>query len=98
MTEGIGPRLGGVRNAGRMALTTYLAQRILGLTLLGWLLTDIDLTRTMIAVWILGVWALELWWSTAWLQRSRYGPFEWAWRSATYRSRQQLPRPRTART
>lgn len=60
MTEVIGPRLGDVRNAGRMALTTYLAQRILGLTLLGWLLTDIDLTRTMIAVWILGVWALEL--------------------------------------
>ncbi|MGM0818160.1 MAG: DUF418 domain-containing protein [Actinomycetota bacterium] len=43
-------------------------------------------------------WALQLWWSTAWLQRYRYGPFEWAWRSATYRSRQQLRRPRTANT
>jgi len=84
------------RNAGRMALTNYLMQTILGLTMLGWLLADIDLTRTMIAVWILGVWALQLWWSTAWLRRYRYGPFEWAWRSATYRSRQQLRRPRTA--
>ena len=86
------------RNAGRMALTNYLAQTIIGLTMLGWLLADIDLTRTTIAVWILGVWALQLWWSTAWLQRYRYGPFEWAWRSATYRSRQPLRRSRTAST
>ena len=87
-----------VRNAGRMALTNYLAQTFLGLTMLGWLLADTDLTRTMIAVWILGVWALQLWWSTAWLQRYRYGPFEWAWRSATYRSRQPLRRSRAANT
>ena len=86
------------RNTGRMALTNYLVQTILGLSMLGWLLADVDLTRTMIAVWILGVWALQLWWSTAWLQRYRYGPFEWAWRSATYRSRQPLRRPRTAST
>lgn len=86
------------RNTGRMALTNYLAQTILGLSMLGWLLADVDLTRTMITVWILGVWALQLWWSTAWLERYRYGPFEWAWRSATYRSRQPLRRPRTAST
>jgi uncharacterized protein len=87
-----------VRNAGRMALTNYLTQTILGLTTLGLLLGGVDLTRTMIAVWILGVWALQLWWSTAWLQRYRYGPFEWAWRSATYRSRQPLRRSRAAIT
>lgn len=80
------------RNAGRMALTNYLAQTIIGLTTLGWLLDDVDLGRTMIAVWILGVWALQLWWSTWWLERFRYGPFEWAWRCATYRSRQPLRR------
>ncbi len=61
-------------------------------------LADIDLTRTMIAVWILGVWALQLWWSTVRLQRERYGLFEWAWSSATYRSRQRLRRPRAAST
>jgi uncharacterized membrane protein YeiB len=33
----------------------------------------------MIAVWILGVRALPIWWSTWWLERFRYGPFEWAW-------------------
>jgi uncharacterized protein len=81
-----------LRNAGRMAMSNYLAQTVLGLTTLGWLLREIDLTRTMIALWIVGVWALQLWWSTWWLERFRYGPFEWAWRCATYRSRQPLRR------
>ncbi|HSL57968.1 MAG TPA: DUF418 domain-containing protein, partial [Acidimicrobiales bacterium] len=80
------------RDAGRMALTNYLTQTVLGLTTLGWLLADVDLTRTLIALWILGVWALQLWWSTWWLARFRYGPFEWAWRCATYRSWQPLRR------
>ena len=83
------------RNAGRMALTNYLTQTVIGLTTLGWLLADVDLNRTMIAVWIVGVWALQLWWSTWWLERFRYGPFEWAWRCGTYRSWQPLRRPRT---
>ena len=53
-------------------------------------LDGVDITRTMIAVWILGVWALQLWWSTWWLERFRYGPLEWAWRCGTYRSWQPL--------
>ena len=83
-----------VRNAGRMALTNYLTQTVIGLVTLGWLLGDVDLTRTMIAVWILAVWAVQLWWSTWWLERFRYGPFEWAWRCATYRTWQPLRRSR----
>jgi uncharacterized protein len=88
--------LGRFRNAGRMALTNYLTQTVIGLATLGWLLDGVDITRTMIAVWILGVWALQLWWSTWWLERFRYGPFEWAWRCGTYRSWQPLRRPRAA--
>lgn len=83
------------RNAGRMALTNYLTQTVIGLATLGWLLDDVDLTRTMIAVWIVGVWTLQLWWSTWWLSRFRYGPFEWAWRCGTYRTWQPLHRPPT---
>ncbi len=82
------------RNAGRMALTNYLAQTVLGVVTLGWLLGDVELTRSIIAVWILGVWAVQLWWSTWWLSRFRFGPFEWAWRCATYRSWQPLRRAR----
>ncbi len=88
-----GPHRERVRNVGRMALSNYLAQSILGVGMLTWWLSDsVDLTRTMIAVWILGVWALQLWWSTWWLTRLRYGPFEWAWRCGTYRRIQPLRR------
>jgi uncharacterized protein len=83
------------RNAGRMALSNYLTQTVIGLVTLGWMFAGIDLTRTMIAVWIVGVWALQLWWSSWWLKRFRYGPFEWAWRCGTYRSWQPLRKPRT---
>lgn len=83
-----------VGKAGQMALTNYLTQTIVGLVTLRWLLGDVEVTRTMIAVWVLGVWALQLWWSPLWLDRYRYGLFEWAWRCATYRSRQPLKRPR----
>ena len=34
---------------------------------------------------VLLIWALELAWSIAWLARFRIGPFEWVWRSLTYR-------------
>ena len=78
--------------AGQMALTNYLTQTALGLLILRWLLGDVDMTRTMIAVWIVGVWVLQLWLSTKWLAHLRYGLFEWAWRCATYRTRQPLRR------
>jgi len=94
-----GPHRERVRNVGRMALSNYLAQSVLGVAMLTWWLSDtVELTRTTIAIWILGAWALQLWWSTWWLTHFRYGPFEWAWRCATYRSIQPLRRqpPRAA--
>jgi len=83
-----------VGRVGQMALTNYLTQTIIGLVTFSWILVDVEITRTMIAVWILGVWALQLWWSPRWLAHFRYGPFEWAWRCATYRSWQPLRRDR----
>lgn len=87
-----GRHLGQFHNVGRMALSNYLSQTILGVTMLTWWWGDLDLTRTAILFWILAVWALQLWWSTWWLSRFRYGPFEWAWRCATYRTFQPLRR------
>ena len=78
------------RAAGRMALTNYLSQTALGLIVLGGLSGAVDLTRTPIAVFVVAVWALQLWWSQAWLDRFRYGPVEWLWRCATYRTRQRI--------
>lgn len=75
---------------GRMALTNYLAQSILcalifygfGLGLYG-RVTGYQLYGVVILVW-----ALEIAWSLWWLARFQIGPFEWAWRSVTYRRRQ----------
>ena len=79
-----------IRAAGRMALTNYLTQTILGVIVLRTLFDAEDLTRSWIAVFIVAVWALQLAWSGPWLARFRYGPFEWVWRCATYRRRQAL--------
>lgn len=85
------PTPGPVTRAERItALDTIRGVAILAT--LGWLLDGVDLTRTMIALWILGVWGLPLWWSSWWLKRFYYGPFEWAWRCGRYRSLQPLRR------
>jgi uncharacterized protein len=76
--------------AGRMALTNYLAQSILcallfygfGLGLYG------RLTGYQLYGVVLAIWAVELAWSSWWLARYEIGPFEWVWRSLTYRQRQ----------
>ena len=81
-----------LRSAGRMALTNYLTQTLLGVLILRYLLGDVDLTRTMLVGFIVVVWVIQLWWSDAWLARFRYGPAEWLWRMATYRRLQSLRR------
>jgi len=49
-------------------------------------------TRSAAVVFVLLVWGAQLWWSLPWLNRFRYGPMEWAWRCATYRSWQPIGR------
>ncbi len=77
---------------GRMALTNYLAHTALGVPILTYLLADVEIGRTGVLIFILAVWALQLWWSPVWLNRFRFGPMEWAWRTGTYRQRQALRR------
>ena len=87
-----------LRAVGRMALTNYLTQTVLGLLLLTTLLGNVDfLNRGAVLVFVFAVWALQLWWSQAWLSRFLFGPAEWLWRVATYRSGQPLRRPRDSR-
>ena len=83
-----------LRAVGRMALTNYLAQTVLGVLVLTTLLGDIDfVNRSAVLVFVLAVWALQLWWSQAWSSRFLFGPAEWLWRVATYRTGQPLRRP-----
>ena len=80
-----------LRAVGRMALTNYLMQTVLGVIVLTTLLGDVDfVNRGVVLVFVFAVWALQLWWSQAWLNRFTFGPAEWLWRVATYRSGQPL--------
>ena len=83
-----------LRSVGRMALTNYLTQTIIGVLVLTVLLSDVGfVNRAAVLLFAFAVWALQVWWSQAWLSRFLYGPAEWLWRVATYRSGQPLRRP-----
>ena len=77
---------------GRMALTNYLSQTVLGVVILTVALGGVDLNRSGVLLFCLAVWVLQLWWSPVWLGRFRFGPAEWLWRVATYRRGQPLRR------
>ena len=79
-----------IHAVGRMALTNYLTQTIIGVIVLRTLFEPADLNRSWILLFIVAVWVVQLAWSRPWLDRFRYGPFEWVWRCATYRSVQPL--------
>ena len=82
-----------LRAVGRMALTNYLTQTVLGVLVLTVLLRDVDfVNRGAVLLFVFAVWALQVWWSQAWLSRFLFGPVEWLWRVATYRSGQPLRR------
>jgi len=84
-----------LRAVGRMALTNYLTQTILGVLVLTTLLADTDfVNRSLVLLFVFAVWALQIWWSQAWLNRFLFGPAEWLWRVATYRSGQPFVRRR----
>ncbi|MCK4465201.1 MAG: DUF418 domain-containing protein, partial [Bacteroidales bacterium] len=71
---------------GRTALTNYLAQTIIctlifyghGLGLFA------RVERKEQVLFIIVIWLFQLIISTVWLQRFRFGPAEWIWRSLTY--------------
>ncbi|HEX8449516.1 MAG TPA: DUF418 domain-containing protein [Allosphingosinicella sp.] len=69
--------------AGRAAFTNYLGTSLLMTTLFygygfGWFGT---IGRAQLWLVVLAIWGLMLLWSKPWLDRFRYGPLEWLWRS-----------------
>ena len=80
---------------GQMALTNYLMQTVLcNLVFLGFGLGRFALwDRWQIYLFVLGVWILQALSSVYWLDRYRFGPCEWLWRSLTYRRRQPMLKP-----
>ena len=69
--------------AGRAAFTNYLGTSLVMTTLFyGYGLGRFGhLSRAELWLPVLGGWALMLLWSKPWLDRYRYGPFEWLWRT-----------------
>jgi len=76
--------------AGQMALTNYLTQTLLGMLLIGALnnFRGERVTAFWMMVTMLTIWAIQIMWSVIWMRNFRFGPVEWAWRSATYRRKQ----------
>ncbi len=83
-----------VTAAGQAAFTNYLGTSIVmttifygyGLGLYGFV------GRAQLWLFVFGAWALMLLWSKPWLERYRYGPLEWLWRSLARMKLQPLVR------
>jgi uncharacterized protein len=83
-----------VAAAGQAAFTNYLGTSIVmttifygyGLGLFG------DISRPGLWMFVLGAWVVMLLWSKPWLERFRYGPLEWLWRSLARMKIQPLAR------
>ena len=79
--------------AGRMALTNYLSQSLIGtLFFYGYGFGHWGLGRAWQLVFVLVVFGLQLVFCRWWLSRHRYGPMEWLWRWLTYGQRPVMQR------
>lgn len=80
------PVLGLLVAPGRMALTNYLSQTLLGIAIyygIGFGLVG-HAGPGMVYAIAIGIFALQIAWSWAWLSMFAQGPMEWLWRRLTY--------------
>ena len=78
---------------GRMALTNYILQSVLALIIfhaMGFGLWN-ELARWQLYLVVLGEWVVILAFSVWWLERRRFGPLEWLWRTLTYGRKPERP-------
>jgi len=80
--------------AGRMAFTNYLMQSLIMTAIfyggrgLFWRLGLFGtMNHAALVPIVAAIWIAQLAFSTLWLRRFRYGPFEWGWRCLTYNRR-----------
>ena len=55
-----------------------------------------SMSRATLWLVVIAMWGLMLLWSKPWLERFRYGPFEWLWRSLARFELQPMRRPAAA--
>jgi uncharacterized protein len=80
------PKLSPLAAMGRMCLTNYLMQSIIGTTLYYHYGFNLQTKLGVFPGLLLGVtvFALQIPMSVWWLRRFKFGPVEWLWRSLTY--------------
>ena len=71
---------------GRMALTNYLLQSVIGITIFYGIGFELGAKTGLAYVLLIaiGVYILQMIYSHLWLRYFNYGPFEWIWRMLTY--------------
>jgi uncharacterized protein len=70
---------------GRMALTNYLTQSLIGATVFyGYAMGYWGMPRAQQVLFVLAIYAAQIVFSHWWLSRFHYGPMEWLWRGFTY--------------
>jgi len=98
LTRGGGAIVARIAAAGRAAFTNYLGTSIVMTTLFYGYGIGLYGTMSRVELWIVVVamWAVILIWSKPWLDRFRYGPFEWLWRSLARWRLEPMRRPAPA--
>jgi uncharacterized protein len=88
------PFLGAFAPVGRMALTNYLGQTLICLSVYygGGLFGSFRPALGLLLA--VSIFFLQMHYSAWWLSRYRFGPMEWLWRSLTYGHRQPMRIPR----
>ena len=78
--------VGAIACVGRMALTNYLLQTLICITLFYHLGLFMRFDRLQLLAFVPPIWAVNLLVSSLWLRRFRQGPVEWLWRQLTLRA------------
>ena len=98
LTRNGGALVDRIAAAGRAAFSNYLGTSLVMTTIFygyGFGLYG-HVERHELYFFVLGMWVLMLLWSKPWLDRFRYGPLEWLWRSLARRHVQPMRRPAAA--
>jgi uncharacterized protein len=85
-------RLSVFKEMGRMALTNYLMQTLLNILIFNGIGLGLagKIGPSIYILWFVFLMILQIIFSKWWLSKYRFGPFEWLWRSLTYKKLQPM--------
>jgi uncharacterized protein len=85
-------RLSVFKEMGRMALTNYLIQTLINILIFNGISLGLagKIGPSIYILWFVFLMIVQIIFSRWWLSKYRFGPFEWLWRSLTYRKLQSM--------